>query len=350
MSKKTISFLKPFSTIHKLTCSTKHIITFQSFKIPLFACKSEAFFVRLVKFHYLIININMCTPNVIEKVRKRLSRRNLLKGGAASAAGIFASGCVPESKAKPNNKTPDQVSFNRVVDLTHTLHPEFPAWFIPGVESKFGTKTFLPPAIVEVERIMKFEEIKINLNKVSYWEHVGTHMDAPSHFSEGRTVDKIPVEDLVLPLAVIDIKDKAERDPLALLTLEDIQNWEKKNGPIPERACLAMNSGWGSHIKTPKFKSLNSAGKHQQPAFHIDAIEFIKEERNVVSIAVDTFSFDNLHSPQNDVHYSWLGDERWGIEVVNNLDEVPAIGATIVVGQPKIQDGSGGPNRVMALI
>ena len=111
-----------------------------------------------------------------------------------------------------------------------------------------------------------------------------------------------------------------------------------------------MNSGWANHVKTPKFKSLNSEGKHQQPAFHIDAIEFIKEERNVVSIAVDTFSFDNLHSPENDVHYSWLGDERWGIEIINNLDKVPSQGATIVVGQPKIQGGSGGPNRVMALI
>jgi len=292
----------------------------------------------------------MCNPNIIEKVQKRISRRNLLKGGAASAAGILASGCKSNPKSKPNETTPESISFNQVVDLTHTLHPEFPAWFTPGVECRFGTKTFLPPAIVEVERVMKFEEIKINLNKISYWEHVGTHMDAPNHFSEGSTADKIPVEDLVLPLAVIDIQAKAERDPLALLTLEDIKNWEAENGPIPERACLAMNSGWANHVKTPKFKSLNSEGKHQQPAFHIDAIEFIKEERNVVSIAVDTFSFDNLHSPENDVHYSWLGDERWGIEIINNLDKVPSQGATIVVGQPKIQGGSGGPNRVMALI
>ena len=238
-----------------------------------------------------------------------------------------------------------------MVDLSHTLHPDFPAWFVPGEEKAFGTKTFLPPAIVEVERVFKYEEIQINLNKVSYWEHVGTHMDAPNHFSEGSSVEKIPAEDLVLPLAVIDIKAKAARDPLAQVTLEDVKAWENKNGRIPERACLAMNSGWAHHVNTPKFKSPNADGAHQQPAsFHIDAIKFIMEERNVVSIAVDTFSFDNLHSPEYDVHYAWLGDERWGIEVVNNLDDVPAVGATIVVGQPKIQGGTGGPNRVMALV
>ena len=291
----------------------------------------------------------MCSPNIIENVRKRISRRNLLK--SFGAAGVLAStGQVTAAKPNSKNKTHKPVTFSRVVDLSHTLHPDFPAWFIPGVEKTFGTKTFSPPAIVEVERIMKYEEVKINLNKVSYWEHVGTHMDAPRHFSEGSTVDQIPAADLVLPLAVIDIKAKSTEDPLALLTLEDINAWESKHGPIPKRACLAMNSGWAKHVNTPKFKSLNDKGEHRQPAFHIDAIEFIKKERDVVSIAVDTFSFDNLHSPESDVHYAWLGDERWGIENVNNLDDVPAVGATVVVGQPKIKDGSGGPNRVMALV
>ena len=291
----------------------------------------------------------MCSPNVIEKVRQRISRRDLLKTTATAAAGVLAAGCQSTAKAKAAPAT-EPISFTRVVDLSHTLHPDFPAWFVPGEEKAFGTKTFLPPAIVEVERVFKYEEIQINLNKVSYWEHVGTHMDAPNHFSEGSSVEKIPAEDLVLPLAVIDIKAKAARDPLAQVTLEDVKAWENKNGRIPERACLAMNSGWAHHVNTPKFKNPNADGAHQQPAFHIDAIKFIMEERNVVSIAVDTFSFDNLHSPEYDVHYAWLGDERWGIEVVNNLDDVPAVGATIVVGQPKIQGGTGGPNRVMALV
>ena len=291
----------------------------------------------------------MCSPNVIEKVRQRISRRDLLKTTATAAAGVLAAGCQSTAKAKAAPAT-EPISFTRVVDLSHTLHPDFPAWFVPGEEKAFGTKTFLPPAIVEVERVFKYEEIQINLNKVSYWEHVGTHMDAPNHFSEGSSVEKIPAEDLVLPLAVIDIKAKAARDPLAQVTLEDVKAWENKNGRIPERACLAMNSGWAHHVNTPKFKSPNADGAHQQPAFHIDAINFIMEERNVVSIAVDTFSFDNLHSPEYEVHYAWLGNERWGIEVVNNLDDVPAVGATIVVGQPKIQGGTGGPNRVMALV
>ncbi len=244
-----------------------------------------------------------------------------------------------------------QVSFSRVVDLSHTLNPDFPAWFQGGVEmTTRGNRTFVPPAIVDVKPVFEWEHEKVNLNQITYWEHVGTHMDAPSHFSEGSTVDEIPAEDLVLPLAVVDIRDRAAQDPLALLTLEDLKDWESQNGRIPERACVAMDSGWAKHVDTPRYKSLDAEGKHRQPAFHIEAVEFLMEERNVVALAVDTFSFDNQHSPGSDVHYKWLGDDRWGIENVNNLGDVPPVGATVVVGQPSIKGGSGGPNRVLALV
>ena len=310
----------------------------------------------------------MCSPAIIEQVKKRINRRNMLAGLGGIGA-VAASGCLPaavsskKSAPSKNSATPapkkrrwaskpvDQVSFSRVVDLSHTLHPDFPAWFEEGKEiTTKGNRTFVPPAIVEVKPVFEWEHEKVNLNQVTYWEHVGTHMDAPAHFSEGSTVDEIPVEDLVLPLVVISIKSRAARDPLALLNIEDIRAWEDDNGPIPDRACVAMNSGWAKHVKTRKFKSLDKKGRHRQPAFHIDAVEYLMKAREVVALAVDTFSFDNQHSPNSDVHYRWLGDERWGIENVNNLDDVPTTGATIVVGQPSIKGGTGGPNRTMALV
>ena len=310
----------------------------------------------------------MCSPAIIEQVKKRISRRNALAalGGAGAAA---STGCLPAAvssgksssvpksahpapkKKRWSSKPVEEVSFSRVVDLSHTLHPDFPAWFSEGEEvTTRGKRTFVPPAIVEVKPVFEWEPDRVNLNQITYWEHVGTHMDAPSHFSEGRTVDEIPVEDLVLPLVVIDIKERAAKDPLALLNVEDVRSWEDEHGPIPERACVAMNSGWAKHVGKPKYKSLDAKGKHRQPAFHVDAVEYLMEEREVVALGVDTFSFDNQHSPESDVHYLWLGDERWGLENLNNLDDVPTKGATLVVGQPSIKGGSGGPNRTMALV
>jgi kynurenine formamidase len=299
----------------------------------------------------------MCAPYVMESVQKRINRRNLIQAAgavtAAATTGCLTSDQPPEkvSASSGNPRSINPISYSRVIDLTHTLNKDFPAWFVGEQEltSRAG-RTFVPPPVIDVKPMFEWEHEKVNLNQITYWEHVGTHMDAPAHFSEGDTVEKIPAEDLILNLAVIDIKSKAANDPLALMTLEDLKAWESRNGPIPDRALVAMNSGWASNLNTPKFKSLDANGKHRQPAMHIEAIQFLMEERKVIAIGVDTFSFDNQHSPEFDVHYTWLGDNRWGIENMNNLDDVPPVGATVIVGQPKIEKGTGGPNRVLALV
>ncbi len=46
----------------------------------------------------------------------------------------------------------------------------------------------------------------MNLNRWTIVEHSGTHMDAPIHFSaDGMTADLIPISDLIVPVAVINI-------------------------------------------------------------------------------------------------------------------------------------------------
>jgi kynurenine formamidase len=47
---------------------------------------------------------------------------------------------------------------------------------------------------------------------------------------------------------------------------------------------------------------------------------------------------------------AWLGSGRWGVEAVANLDALPAKGAILVLGGPKVQGGTGGPSRVIALV
>lgn len=72
--------------------------------------------------------------------------------------------------------------------------------------------------------------------------------------------------------------------------------------------------------------------------------------KGVVGMAVDTLSLDHGASKTFDTHYSWLPSGRWGLECVAALDEVPASGATLVVGAPKIKGATGGPSRIMALV
>ena len=99
-----------------------------------------------------------------------------------------------------------------------------------------------------------------------------------------------------------------------------------------------------------KFTGKDSAGTLHFPGFSAEAAEWLMKERKVVGIAVDTLSLD--HGPSKDfrTHLAWLPTGRWGLENVANLDQVPAAGATLVVGLAKVKDATGGPARLIALV
>src|ERR1700694_3511860 len=124
----------------------------------------------------------MCVPGCQEAVRHALPRRGLFKG--AVAAGLVGSAAVSDIADAASARR-----FTAVVDLTHTMSPDFPTFFgVPGIE---------------LEKKFDFKKDGFNL----YWwhiiEHAGTHLDAPIHFSEdGISAEKIPASTLVAPLAV----------------------------------------------------------------------------------------------------------------------------------------------------
>lgn len=271
----------------------------------------------------------MCHHCVIESVKQdMLSRRSFFVGAAAAGATAAAATRSTAAQAQPARKAED---------LTHNLVENFPTYF--------GDQQFW------VEKKNDFAKDGFNINEWRIIEHTGTHVDAPLHFTaDGRGVGELPVEDLVAPLAVIDIRAKADADADAELTPDDIKAWTDKNGPLPEGGVVAMLSGWGQHVETDKFRNVGSDGKTMHfPGFHLEAIQQLLET-STKAIAVDTLSLDFGRSPDFIVHRTWLPAGRYGIEGIANLDRLPATGATIVVGAPKIAKGSGGPARVIALV
>ncbi|HME62180.1 MAG TPA: cyclase family protein, partial [Candidatus Binatia bacterium] len=79
-------------------------------------------------------------------------------------------------------------------------------------------------------------------------EHVGTHLDAPFHFAEGKwTTEQIPLAQTIGPAAVIDIRRKTGKDPDYRLAIEDIRAWEKAYGRLTAGAIVLIHSGWGKY-------------------------------------------------------------------------------------------------------
>ncbi|HEX6143858.1 MAG TPA: cyclase family protein [Geminicoccaceae bacterium] len=260
---------------------------------------------------------------------QRLNRRRLLvgSGGLAAAAALAP---VAPVRAQP-------ASFSRILDLTHPLPPDFP--------------TYDGGSNLELETLVTLKNDGYNMSRWHLVEHTGTHMDAPIHFGEGvHSADQIPIERLVVPLLVVDIRSKAESDPDAQLTPDDLEAFESEHGEVPDGACVAMLSGWGARAPGADFRNADADGVMHFPGFHVEAAEYLMSERNAVGIAVDTLSLDYGRSEDFATHDAWLPTNRWGLEAVANLDQLPASGATLVVGGPTIVGATGGPSRLIALV
>jgi kynurenine formamidase len=286
----------------------------------------------------------MCSPQIMESVRREMSRRRALGFvGVAAAAGVASrlTGAAAQSATPAASGSGGLTlalgSYTQIQDLTHTITPETPVF--PGYPQP------------EFETVRNFEEHGFYAQLLAYVEHTGTHMDAPAHFVDGAAyANELPVAQLLSPLAVIDISERAASDPDAQLTPDDVLAWESEHGALPAGAFVAMNSGWSSRIDDPEaFINLGDDEKLHFPGFHPDATALLIEERDVSGIGVDTMSLDYGAATSFDTHVILLGAGKYGLEGIAALDGVPPAGGLIIVGGPKFMDASGGPSRVMAL-
>jgi kynurenine formamidase len=192
-------------------------------------------------------------------------------------------------------------------------------------------------------------------NNISMAEHGGTHLDAPLHFAEGRmTTDKVPLSSCIGPACVIDVSPKASQLPDYRMTLADVQSWEKKHGPIPRGAIVILHSGWGQYWPDKK-KYLGTdvpgdVANLRFPGFSKEVAEFLVNERDIAAVGIDTPSIDYGQSKDFIAHQIIGGANKPAFENVANVDKLPARGATIIALPLKIENGSGGPARIIAVM
>jgi len=240
----------------------------------------------------------------------------------------------------------------RVIDLTQTLTPEFPQISLPP---EFGQ--CWPFRIEEVSRYDERGPAWY-WNNFSCGEHTGTHFDAPIHWITGRdlpgnAVDTIPVDRFVAPACVIDCSTEAARDPDFLLTVPHVQAWEARHGRIPPRHWVLMRTDWSKRTDPAAYQNYDETGQHT-PGPDADVVRFLVEERDVIgfgSEAIGTDAGQGYHlRPPYPCHSLMHGAGRYGLQCLANLDLLPPTGAVILAAPLKIQNGSGSPLRVLALV
>jgi len=186
-------------------------------------------------------------------------------------------------------------------------------------------------------------------------EHVGTHLDAPFHFAEGKwTTEQIPLGRTIGAGVVISVRRQAEKDPDYLLKVADLRVWEKLHGRIREGAIVLIHTGWGKYWGDRKrYFGTDEPGNVMDlhfPGASKEAAQFLVKQRNVKAVGIDTPSID--HGPSRDFStHQILGAANVPIfENVAALEKLPAKGATIFALPMKIKGGSGAPLRIFAVL
>lgn len=251
----------------------------------------------------------------------------------------------------PRQPTLDQawqaIRTRTFVDLTHAFGPGIPHWkgfpdearetlygYEPGqgkLGSGFFSESFTLPG---------------------QW---GTHADPPAHFVKGlRTLDEIGVKEMVLPLVVLDVHEAVAANPDYTVRLEDVRRWEARHGPIPQGAFVALRTDWSR--RWPSMEAMHNrdaAGVAHYPGWSLPVLQYLYEERGITASGHETTDTDpGLATTRDDYSLEAyvLGRDRYQIELLANLDQVPEAGALVVAAFPKPRDGSGFPARVFAIM
>ena len=252
-----------------------------------------------------------------------------------SMLAIVLVGCS-NSSVKQHGNT---IHIDNIVDLTHTLTPDFP--FIP-------VKKLTYP--FELVPMATLKENGVAANSWKIHEHLGTHIDAPNHFIEGqKSLDEIDPKDLIVPLLVIDMSEKSSGNKDATLSVDDILSFEERYGPIASHSCVMLYTGWDRKLHDASFIGLDPQNVKHYPGFSNDAIRFLVKERNVAGIGIDDLSFDPGIDESYSGHKILFAAGKWGIECVANLSLVPSTGAVIIIGAPKVGGATGGFARIYAV-
>lgn len=270
-----------------------------------------------------------------------LDRRELLHGFGLAAALATTAAAADPAGAAPVTPAEGQVRLAgraiRVIDLTHRLTKAF----------NFGQTN--PPRFGLEAVDGSGKAVGMKLNRLSLVEHTGTHIDAPSHFGTGgRSLGEIPVADLVVPLVVLDFRQRRTADGNAQVGMADIEAWERRHGRLPAGCCVAMWSGFDP-IATVE-EAMRTRRNFDAPGFAPEVVAMLKA-RAVKGVATDTGNIDsNANSPAFPFHQQWLATGGWGIENITNLGAVPAKGAVLIVGAAPVDAATGMPVRAIALV
>ena len=222
------------------------------------------------------------------------------------------------------------------VDLTHQMNNDSPYWSgIPDGSVELSKTVFDwgNPMLECLIQTFKF----------------------PGHFIKDAPLsESFGVNDGAFPLCVVDVSDKVKADPTYVVTPEDIKEYEKQYGDIPDGAFVAIRTDWSKNWPDmDKLSGIAEDGSENFPGWSLEALKYIYEVRNAAANGHEALDTD---ASREAAKAGDLACERYvlqqgklQVEVMCNLDQLPAAGAVAFVAWPNFEGATGLPVRMWAI-
>ena len=243
--------------------------------------------------------------------------------------------CATFAGAFADNDSRDRASasgFRGLVDLSHPLNEQAIYW--PTAKRWKLTKV----AEGETEGGYYYAS-----NDFEASEHGGTHLDAPLRRLVGGAV-------------VVDVSRKALRNRDYLITPADFAGWERRNGRIKRGSIVLLRTGFERYWPdAEKYLGTAERGEAAVPKLHFPGLseagaQWLVRESRIKAVGIDTASIDYGQSTDFLAHRVLGGSNTPIFENVDRLSGMPSRGFTVVALPMKIEGGTGGPVRIMAVM
>lgn len=222
-----------------------------------------------------------------------------------------------------------------VVDLTHKVHQDIPTW---DMTCGYFVKTMRDYRHCPGEFKFRSQALDIRAS-------AGTHIDSPAHCFEGkRDVSKLTMDELISPVVVIDVSEKANQNERYKASVEDIESFENTYGKIKPKAFVLFYTGWSHFWNEPDRYHNNFVF----PSVSAQSANMLLE-REITGMGIDTLSPD-CDEKGSFVHNILLGADKYIIENVANAQSLPAKGAYILVMPLNVEGATESPIRLVGLV
>ncbi len=260
--------------------------------------------------------------------------------------GGVAAGQVNELSAQDPPAARVDLERDRLVDLSHAFNRRTIYW--PTAQR------FRLEEVADGETEGGFHYAANNFEAA---EHGGTHLDAPIHFARGGdSAEEVPLRKLVGRAVNVDVRAPASADRDHLISVADLQAFEAAQGRIPDGTIVLLRTGWSRHWPNARrYLGTAQRGARAVPKLHFpglseEAARWLVTERRVRAVGIDTASIDRGQSTAFEAHRVLAAAEVPVFENVARLERVPAKGFDVVALPMKIEGGTGGPLRTMAIV